>query len=404
MVSLSFCFQQRISQRYISTVNLVALGNSKEKVHSFPLSRVKKIMKMDELIKLELERENNALDGQENLSSTKLMVAAESPILLGKACELLIKDLSIRAWLHTQKNRRKTVQRSDIEAAVSNNEMFDFLIDVMHKQVWTPSQSNVNPQFFSTVPQSETVQPQMPISHEMVHEIPTISHLGTSTSFTDPRKTPDLQHYESLNHQSQSHLTVSQSEPIDYDSQEKQNAQLHTSSIHHTNIYSANTNAPFHPNDAIILLSPQHPSDSQQSQEMVQDLDHINHQLAMDAPLPGDVHLLSPQYPQQLHDTQEVNQTPFPSYQSVDHKSEFLSTTLQPTGELNISSPQQYQNSHVSQETLNVLHNTDESLLHQHNGPVLSVIEEHRKDENDHTVDHSIPIIREFLGGRRTIH
>jgi hypothetical protein len=368
-----------------------------EKVHSFPLSRVKKIMKMDELIKLELERENNALDGQENLSSTKLMVAAESPILLGKACELLIKDLSIRAWLNTKKNHRKTVQRSDIEAAVSNNEMFDFLIDVMHQQIWIPSQSNVNPQFFSTVSQSETAQPPVPISHELVHEIPTISRTGTSTSFNDPRKTPDLQHFESLNHQSQSHLTISQSDPIDYGSQDKQNAQLHTSSTHHPNVYSANTNAPFHPNDAIILLSPQHPPDSQQSQDRAQNLDHINHQLAMDAPLPGDVHLLSPQYPQQLNDTHEVNQTPLPSYESVDHQSEFLSTTLQPTGELNIQSPQHYQKSHLSQETLNVLHNTDESLLHQQNGPVLSVIE-HRTDENDHIVDHSIPIIREFTG------
>jgi NADH dehydrogenase/NADH:ubiquinone oxidoreductase subunit G len=48
-----------------------------------------------------------------------------------KACEFLIKDLALRSWRHTEQNRRRTVQRTDVHAAVGESEMFDFLIDLV---------------------------------------------------------------------------------------------------------------------------------------------------------------------------------------------------------------------------------------------------------------------------------
>jgi nuclear transcription factor Y gamma len=59
------------------------------------------------------------------------MIAGEAPVLLGKACELLIKELTVRAWRHTERNRRRTLQRQDIHAAVGESEVFDFLIDIV---------------------------------------------------------------------------------------------------------------------------------------------------------------------------------------------------------------------------------------------------------------------------------
>jgi histone H3/H4 len=104
------------------------------KAQALPLARIKKIMKIEEGILHEMERERNTQDsnGTENASKqARFMIAGEAPVLLGKACELLIKELSARAWRHTERNRRRTLQRQDVHAAVGESEVFDFLIDIV---------------------------------------------------------------------------------------------------------------------------------------------------------------------------------------------------------------------------------------------------------------------------------
>lgn len=59
------------------------------------------------------------------------MISAEAPILFAKACELFITDLTFRALFNTNVHKRKTLQKTDIEAIVNRNEMFDFLIDIV---------------------------------------------------------------------------------------------------------------------------------------------------------------------------------------------------------------------------------------------------------------------------------
>ncbi|KAL6978124.1 hypothetical protein U1Q18_045889, partial [Sarracenia purpurea var. burkii] len=78
--------------------------------HQLPLSRIKKIMKSDEEVK---------------------MISADTPILFSKACELFVLELTVRAWLHTEQNRRRTLQRSDIARAIRNDDLLDFLVDVV---------------------------------------------------------------------------------------------------------------------------------------------------------------------------------------------------------------------------------------------------------------------------------
>lgn len=371
-------------------------GSNKEKVHPFPLSRVKKVMKMDELIKIELEKENSTQNEQGNNPPAKLMIAAESPVLLGKACELLIKDLSIRSWLETKKSKRKTVQKPDVLSAVSNNEMFDFLLDIMHQHF--PAHKHVKTQPFSTDPSSEINQPRIPMNHDLVHEIPTINHSGTSTSLAGQGKSPEVQHFESLNHQSQQvNLPISQSQHVDNGLQDTQHDPLHIANqpIHVPNLNSANTNATLHPNDALILLSPQHPQDSQE----VQEAHNLNQQLSLQASPPTEMHLLSPHYPEHIQGTREIPQMSLPSHPSDHNQSDFLSSTLQPSGGLNVPSPRQFQNTiHPQEEIKYVLQNSEEPLHQQQSVHMLNLIEQHPKEdaENEHKVDHSIPLLRDF--------
>ena len=60
-------------------------------------------------------------------------MSIETPILLSKAVESFIIELTARSWQEADSEMHRTLQRSDIIRAVSRSEMFDFLIDVVHR-------------------------------------------------------------------------------------------------------------------------------------------------------------------------------------------------------------------------------------------------------------------------------
>lgn len=113
-------------------------------------------MKCEEFILHELQRERRekalaeasesgkAPAADDMKEPTKFMISGEAPVLMGKACELLVKDLSFRAWRHTERNRRRTLQRQDLHAAVGESEVYDFLIDVVPRVAPTKPQHPVH--------------------------------------------------------------------------------------------------------------------------------------------------------------------------------------------------------------------------------------------------------------------
>ncbi|ORX39297.1 histone-fold-containing protein [Kockovaella imperatae] len=78
--------------------------------YALPLARIKKVMKSDEDVK---------------------MISAEVPIMFSKACEIFIAELTCRAWLVAESQKRRTLQKSDVAAAIACSDMFDFLIDIV---------------------------------------------------------------------------------------------------------------------------------------------------------------------------------------------------------------------------------------------------------------------------------
>lgn len=80
------------------------------KSHSLPLARIKKIMKSDEDVR---------------------MISSEAPALFAKACEMFILELTLRSWNNAEDNKRRTLQKDDIAAALNTVEVFDFLVDVV---------------------------------------------------------------------------------------------------------------------------------------------------------------------------------------------------------------------------------------------------------------------------------
>lgn len=83
------------------------------KQQPLPLARIKKVMKADPEVK---------------------MISAEAPILFAKGCDIFITELTMRAWIHAEENKRRTLQRSDIASALAKSDMFDFLIDIVPRE------------------------------------------------------------------------------------------------------------------------------------------------------------------------------------------------------------------------------------------------------------------------------
>ncbi|XP_074592944.1 nuclear transcription factor Y subunit gamma-like isoform X2 [Brevipalpus obovatus] len=97
-----------------------SLNNVDFKNQELPLARIKKIMKLDDDVKV-------------------MMISAEAPVLFAKAAELFITELSLRAWIHTEDNKRRTLQRNDIAMAISKYDQFDFLIDIVPRDEMKPT-------------------------------------------------------------------------------------------------------------------------------------------------------------------------------------------------------------------------------------------------------------------------
>ncbi|GAB4832339.1 hypothetical protein Ancab_006354 [Ancistrocladus abbreviatus] len=58
------------------------------------------------------------------------MVSADTPVLFSKACEWFIMELTLRSWLFSEDDRRRTLQRCDIATAVRHADLFQFLSDI----------------------------------------------------------------------------------------------------------------------------------------------------------------------------------------------------------------------------------------------------------------------------------
>lgn len=119
------------------------LTNNDFKNQELPLARIKKIMKLDDDVKTMVSRRVQhacrAVDMSLTLVIRSQMISAEAPVLFAKAAEIFITELSLRAWIHTEDNKRRTLQRNDIAMAITKYDQFDFLIDIVPRDELKPA-------------------------------------------------------------------------------------------------------------------------------------------------------------------------------------------------------------------------------------------------------------------------
>nr|CCA21060.1 nuclear transcription factor Y subunit putative [Albugo laibachii Nc14] len=137
------------------------------KTHQLPLARIKKIMKADEDVR---------------------MISAEAPVLFAKACEMFIQELSMRSWTHTEENKRRTLQRSDIAAALAKSDMFDFLIDIVPRDEFSKGASKKAPADSQAVFQQQLQQQQAFMLQQLIQQ-----QIQTGNTSQMPWTNPQLQ-------------------------------------------------------------------------------------------------------------------------------------------------------------------------------------------------------------------
>ena len=113
--------QQQLRMFWQQQMNEIENG-SDFKNHQLPLARIKKIMKSDEDVR---------------------MISSEAPVLFAKACEMFILELTLRSWIHSEENKRRTLQRNDIAAAITKTDIFDFLVDIVPRDDFKEEGMNV---------------------------------------------------------------------------------------------------------------------------------------------------------------------------------------------------------------------------------------------------------------------
>lgn len=102
---------------------------------SLPLARIKKVMKSeDEGYACLSSSPSTSIDpiktAQSSAATGARMISNEAPLLLAPAIEILISELSSRAYLHAETAKRKTITRQDLLDGARDEEAFDFLLDL----------------------------------------------------------------------------------------------------------------------------------------------------------------------------------------------------------------------------------------------------------------------------------
>jgi nuclear transcription factor Y gamma len=162
---LSGQYKDILTTYWQQTISHLESDRHEFKIHQLPLARIKKVMKADPEVK---------------------MISAEAPILFAKGCDIFITELTMRAWIHAEENKRRTLQRSDIASALAKSDMFDFLIDIVPREEASSHAKRANaqpaaqPQAVPTAASQHQIPGQMPgaPNHSSSHSLGPGDYIG----------------------------------------------------------------------------------------------------------------------------------------------------------------------------------------------------------------------------------
>ncbi|KAK4711972.1 hypothetical protein R3W88_006485 [Solanum pinnatisectum] len=103
-----------------------------------PISRIRRAMKSNDQVK---------------------MVSAHTTVLLSKAIEMFIMELTLRAWMQADQGKCRTLKRYDFARAIRDEEVFDFLSDIVPLQTYKVQKEANDGQGNESHPSYQVLQP-----------------------------------------------------------------------------------------------------------------------------------------------------------------------------------------------------------------------------------------------------
>ncbi|KAK4416459.1 Nuclear transcription factor Y subunit C-2 [Sesamum alatum] len=124
------------------------------------------------------------------------MISADTPVVFAKACEMFIMELTLRAWMHTQENKRRTLQRNDVANAIRDEDLLAFLKDIVPMEIHQEDPFSLANHLGVYIPQPYPGMPINPVYSVNTQNIyPAVASVGGPVAINRPMAFPmSLQH------------------------------------------------------------------------------------------------------------------------------------------------------------------------------------------------------------------
>lgn len=129
-------YSKKISLFWKNSFQKVMNSRFNMKMIRLPLARIKRLMRIEEDVRV---------------------MAAEVPVLFSFATEIFIEELTLRAWMNTEDDKRKILQASDIAFAAKTSSMYDFLVHILPSGDIEHKNTNGQVQFLDQYPFQDRV-------------------------------------------------------------------------------------------------------------------------------------------------------------------------------------------------------------------------------------------------------
>ncbi|KAF7819968.1 nuclear transcription factor Y subunit C-2-like [Senna tora] len=111
-----------------------------------------------------------------------LEIFEESRVVLEKATEIFIEELSLRAWYRTGEKNKNTIERNDFAEEINENKVYDFLADIVPMDP-NDHPSNVKEEHCGIITVEEvTNSAEAPVMNVGNAKVPQVGHNGVMLS------------------------------------------------------------------------------------------------------------------------------------------------------------------------------------------------------------------------------
>jgi hypothetical protein len=172
---------------WVQLAEFVEKGTQQQKAQ-LPLSRIKRVMRADDSVAMigtcfccNLHDAASEFNFPHPCPASLFCCSGnDAPLIMSKACEFFISELSVGSWLHARVQKRRTLLKKDVVVAASNMPLCNFLSAIMPTDC--PDCSLYNPLSFAPYIAAMESYRVMLLKRQTLHPPPQEMNDGSTAS------------------------------------------------------------------------------------------------------------------------------------------------------------------------------------------------------------------------------